>query len=810
MTSPDRLPDVAPEPVLFEQENRAQALRNAYVAVRHRWWAVLGVFLLVVSVTMWRTVQKPRMYRATATVRIGEGQAPISGLQTPVYRDYRVDPIQSEQIVIKSDAVASVAADMLGLRLQIGRPPHIHRSVLFGNVPPKVDSTAELGSYVLDLRDNVYALRRGAEVLGMSRYGEALSVRGITITLPTRPPIAEREVPLQVISERSAAGQVRGPIVTRGLPLTNIVEISVTGTEPALVKETANAVALAYREFSARDRLTRARNRTQFIDQQLDAQRAQLQTAQDALRAFKEGAQLSNVNAEQTALVASIHKFEGELDAARVKQRVYLRLIGRLEAADTATDELRRLAGTEAVQENDYISNLYTRWFELVKQREELLAQNKTSAHDDVKAVDRLISRTKEDLREASGLYLQGLQSRVESLQSTIASLRGETERYPSLEAQETRLMSDMKSVQAVYDQLQAELQRSRIAERDEDASVRLIDEAQQPTAPIAPNRKRIFFTSMIFGLLLGLGAAILLENLDDSVKSPEEMQVGLGLTVLGTIPRIRTAANGRGGERSVEERLVTHVDPRSPVAEAYRSLRTNLAFARVEQEVRTIVLTSPGPADGKSTTVANLAITFAQQGQRTLLIDADLRRAVIDKLFDVPRTPGLTDVLVGDARLADVVREAAIPNLAVIGSGRFPPNPAELLGSTAMRDVLRDCAAEFDIVLLDSPPLLAVTDAAVLATMTHGAILVVRVGSTAKAATRRAIMQLQTVRARILGSVLNDVDFRQGAFAGGYGYYYYYYYGQDGSRNGHGAARKVANRIRRLVTTRGRSSDDA
>ena len=217
----------------------------------------------------------------------------------------------------------------------------------------------------------------------------------------------------------------------------------------------------------------------------------------------------------------------------------------------------------------------------------------------------------------------------------------------------------------------------SRIAERDEDASVRLIDEAQQPTAPIAPNRKRIFFTSMIFGLLLGLGAAILLENLDDSVKSPEEMQVGLGLTVLGTIPRIRTAANGRSGERSVEERLVTHVDPRSPVAEAYRSLRTNLAFARVEQEVRTIVLTSPGPADGKSTTVANLAITFAQQGQRTLLIDADLRRAVIDKLFDVPRTPGLTDVLVGDAKLGDVVREAAIPNLAVIGSGRFPPNPA-------------------------------------------------------------------------------------------------------------------------------------
>ncbi|HJU89861.1 MAG TPA: polysaccharide biosynthesis tyrosine autokinase [Gemmatimonadaceae bacterium] len=809
MTIPDRLPDVASESVHYEPENRAQALRNAYIAVRHRWWAVVGVFLLVVSVTMWRTVQKPRQYRATATVRIGEVQAPISGLQTPVYRDYRVDPIQSEQIVIKSEAVASEAADMLGLRLQIVQPPNVHRHLVFGPTPPKVDSSAQVAGYTLDLREAVYALRREGQVLGTARYGDQLSAGGITLSLLERPRVPEREIALQVISERAAAGIVRGPIVTRGLPLTNIVEISFTGTDPTLVKETANAVALAYREFSARDRLERARNRTQFIAQQLEAQRGQLQTAQDALKAFKEGAQLSNVNAEQTALVASIHNFEGQLDGSRVKQRVYERLIGRLEAADTATDELRRLAGTEAVQENQYISNLYTRWFDLVKQREELLSQNKTSAHDDVKAVDRLISRTKEDLREASGLYLKGLQSRIESLQSTIASLRGETERYPSLEAQETRLLGDMKSVQAVYDQLQAELQRSRIAERDEDASVRLIDEAQQPTVPIAPNRRRIFFTSVIFGLLLGLGAAILLENLDDSVKSPEEMQSGLGLTVLGTIPRIRAATNGRDSDRSVEERLVTHVDPRSPVAEAYRSLRTNLAFARVEQEVRTIVLTSPGPADGKSTTVANLAITFAQQGQRTLLIDADLRRAVIDKLFDVPRSPGLTDVLVGEAMLADAVREAAIPNLAVIGSGRFPPNPAELLGSTAMRDVLRECSAEFDIVLLDSPPLLAVTDAAVLATMTDGAILIVRVGSTPKAATRRAMMQLQTVRARILGSVLNDVDFRQGAFAGGYGYYYYYYYGQDGSRNGHGTARAIANRLLRLVTTRTRSSDD-
>jgi capsular exopolysaccharide synthesis family protein len=287
-----------------------------------------------------------------------------------------------------------------------------------------------------------------------------------------------------------------------------------------------------------------------------------------------------------------------------------------------------------------------------------------------------------------------------------------------------------------------------------------------------------------VFGAILGLGAAVVLENLDDSVKSPDEVREQFGLSVVGTIPGIKDSDLPGENGAEVARRLATHFDPRSPVAEAYRSLRTNLAFARAHEAMRVLVLTSPGPADGKSTTVANLAITFAQQGQRTLLIDGDLRRAVLDKMFKVPRSPGLTDVLVGQQRLANVVHTTEIENLSVVGSGPFPPNPSELLGSSAMRDVLRDAQGEFDVVLIDSPPLLAVTDAAVLATMADGAILVIRVGSTAKAAVRRAVAQLQTVHGRIVGAVLNDVDLRSGAFSGSYGYYYYYYYG-EGSRNG-------------------------
>jgi capsular exopolysaccharide synthesis family protein len=284
---------------------------------------------------------------------------------------------------------------------------------------------------------------------------------------------------------------------------------------------------------------------------------------------------------------------------------------------------------------------------------------------------------------------------------------------------------------------------------------------------------------------MLGLAAAVAVEQFDDSVKSPDEARDSFDLTVLGTIPQIKEAAARRKTADGTSHRLVTHLDPKSPVAEAYRSLRTNLAFARAHDQLKTIVLTSPGPADGKSTTVANLAITFAQQGQRTLLVDADLRRAVLDKLFSVRREPGLTDLLVGRAQLADVVHESGIDNLSVLGSGPFPPNPSELLGSQAMRDVLSEASSAYDIVMLDSPPLLAVTDAAVLSTLVDGAILVVRMGATPRTSVRRAMSQLQTVHGRLIGAVLNDVDFRSGLYGGGYGYYYYYYYGADGHKNG-------------------------
>ena len=790
----------------------AFSVRDVLLAVRRRWWAVPIVFVLFVSFGIWRTMREPHIYRAATTVRIENATSPIAGVQTsaPTY-DYRIDPMVSEQQVIKSRMVAERVVNALGLRLRVVEPSGLERADLFGGVPPLVDSTAPPGDLRLTLGATTYSLSTGGIKYATATYGRAVAGGGVRFVVPERPPVREQSVLLEILPLAAAAAELRGWIATKVLPQTNIVEISYLGTEPALVRDVTNAVAREYAAVSSEMQRANARARSQFIASSLRDQRLRLDSAQDALKNFKEREQIGDVNSEQAALAQSIHRMEEAKQSGLVEQQIYYTLVGKLTAADTADEELRRLVGTEAVEKNRYIANLYDRWFSLVKERETLYARGRTEKNEDVKAVQRLISRTKEDVQSASQLYLLALQSRLGSLDKSIANLRVQTEKYPKLEAEQTRLSATMGTMQRTFDNLQSEFQLARISESVDAGRVQSIDEATLPTFAVSPNRKRAITYSALVGLLLGFALAFALDRLDDSVKSPDELREQMDLPMLGLIPAIRAERGSRRTSDSTAGRLITHADPRSPVAEAYRSMRTNLAFARAQQSPQAIVVASPGPSDGKSTTVANLAITFAQQGQRTLLIDADLRRAVLDKAFSIPRSPGLTEVIIGEASLEDAVHETAVPNLSLVASGRFPPNPAELLGSVRMQEILHEAKAQFDVVLLDSPPLLAVTDAAVLATMVDGVVLVVRTERTKRDAVRRALGHIHSVRGRLLGAVLNDVDLRSGAYYGSYGHYYYSYYGTDRrASNGGGAVRRLRQLVGRGASNNGESDEGA
>jgi len=774
--------------------------REVMLAVRRRWWAVPIVFVLFVAMGVWRTLREPHIYRAATTVRIEHASSPIAGVQSsaPTY-DYRIDPMVTEQQVIKSRMVAERVVEALGLRVRIVEPAGVKRAQLFGDVPPIIDSTSPPGDLRVTFGPRTYTLSSGAIRYATAPYGSAVAGGGVRFVVPERPPVGEGSVLLEVMPLTAAASEVRGGIGTKVLPQTNIIEISFVGTDPRMVRDIANTVANEYAAVSSEMQRTNARAKTRFIATSLRDQRGRLDSAQGALKDFKERQQIGDVNVELGALANSIHRMEEAKRYGLVEQQIYLTLVGKLAAADTADEELRRLVGTDAVERNRYIANLYDRWFSLVKERETLYARGRTDANEDVKAVHRLISRTKEDLRSASQLYLQAMESRLGSLDKTIADLRLQTEKYPKLEAEQASLVATVGTMQRTFDNLQSEYQLARIAESVDAGQVQMIDEATLPTFAVAPNRKRAITYSALVGLLLGFVLAFALDRLDDSVKSPDELRDHMDLPMLGLIPAIRLDRNGRRSSDATSGRLITHVDPRSPVAEAYRSMRTNLAFARAQQSPQAIVVASPGPSDGKSTTAANLAITFAQQGQRTLLVDADLRRAVLDRAFSVPRSPGLTEIIVGESTLDDATHATEIANLFILASGRFPPNPAELLGSTRMQEILRDAKTRFDVVLLDSPPLLAVTDAAVLATMVDGVVLVIRTERTKRDAVRRAISHVRSVRGRLLGAVLNDVDMRSGAYYGSYGHYYYSYYGRE-RRTERRDARAAVRRLRQMV----------
>jgi len=298
---------------------------------------------------------------------------------------------------------------------------------------------------------------------------------------------------------------------------------------------------------------------------------------------------------------------------------------------------------------------------------------------------------------------------------------------------------------------------------------VDVIEPAIVPTSPIGPRTMQNVLLAATVGLILAVGAAFLLEYLDDTIKTPDDIQQALGLFTMGAITRI-------SGDR-IEDKLVTTAHPRSPIAEAYRALRTNLQFFAVDKPLKTLLVTSANPIEGKSLTAANLGVVMAQAGMSVILVDSDLRRPVLHRVFQLTKEEGLTNALLQGISVSDGYLQATeVENLRVMTSGPVPPNPSELLASERMSGLIEHLKKQADVLLFDSPPCLAVTDAAVLSSQVDGVLLVVDAGVCRRELAVRAVDGLSKIGGNILGAVLNKLSPR-----GAGSYYYYYYYSEEG-----------------------------
>jgi tyrosine-protein kinase Etk/Wzc len=446
--------------------------------------------------------------------------------------------------------------------------------------------------------------------------------------------------------------------------------------------------------------------------------------------------------------------------------------------------------------------------------RKELLTR-RTPEDSDIRALDGRINELEGELRAMAATYLQGLTNQLRSIDSGMEDFRRQLRSIPEKELQYARLERQPKVLEGVYTMLQTRLKEAEVAAAARDPSVRIVDAAIPPTRPVWPKPTVTIITAILCGFLLGVAVAFTREYMDRAIRSRMDVRGATGLPVIGLIPRIQR----RGGSpvaliaesRKRQANLPTPALPRPPntirsgytfltteqldptserpqadptkqivervpltisskaavIAEALGVLQTNIAFSRQGAPAKTLVFTSPLPGEGKTTMVVNLALSLAQRGIRVLLIDADVRRGVVHSVFRGAREPGLSEVLQGllpfeRARRGVSVGERGL--LDYLTTGKLYPDDHSLVASDAMRTLLARGREEYDLVIVDTPPVNIITDAAILAAGADGVIIVARVGVTEAAALSYAVEQLRHVRAEVLGVVLNDIDLQRDA----------------------------------------------
>ncbi len=761
-------------------------VREYFAMVRRHWWVVVVVAVAAVAYSASKaTKEKPR-YRASATVRLVDARramaGDMAGRQGDMGFSYQADPIESQIQVLQSGAVAVVAAELKGLRLH---PVEGTRFVDEVN-DIQVADTATASLIALRFNPAGFTAASGGNVL-TGTYGQPVEIDGVRFTVAQQP--AVDSALFNVISRDAAIGVASGGFSATSRPRTDILDLSYTGGEPWQVKRVTNAMAEAFKIHNASSATELASRRRAFLEGQLRQTDSMLRAAQTNYSAFRSGRQVysstQQAGAEQSSLI-DITRRRAELDAERTTYTDLLSLARRSDGTRNAT--LRTLASSPGIAGNSVVQQFYSQLENLQRTRDSLINSGAAASNPDVAAIASLIPATSEKMMDAVQSHIQAIEAQIAALDRLRAAGAGRIAASPVAETQEQDLQQQVQTVQQMSRQLQDELQRARMSEAVEGGQVEIVTLATSPGYQMATGKDRKLFLGALVGVLIGCVAAILLDGLNASVRKRSDIERLLGIPALAVIPRLpssngtgkrmmkalpRFASNGKHRPGKPDSDLVTVNNMRSPAAESFRTLRTNLMFSQTVSAMRTLVVTSASPAEGKTTTASNLAVSFAQQGMRVLLVDCDLRRSRIHRLFGLQREPGFTDLVLGYVEEDVVTHATSVTGLYVISSGKLPPNPAELLGSDAARKTFAALSEGYDLIVIDTPPLLAASDAAILATLSNGVVLVLRAGATESAAAQQAVQQLNSVGARIVGAVLNDPDTQVPK----YGAYYHYEY---------------------------------
>ena len=599
--------------------------------------------------------------------------------------------------------------------------------------------------------------------------------------------------PLQNDSNRTSAllGAFRGNLRVALIPNTRIIEIHYNSTDPQLAASAVNTLAATYVEQNFKTKFESTMQASDWLSKQLVDLQMKVETSQEKLVRYQKEHEILGIDEKQNITTEKLDEVNKEMTSAEFdrmqKEAVYRQTqSGDPEAVAAAIiagnigggngtsllDKLREQQANLRIQVAELSTQLgpaYPKVAQLNSQLKEIDRQVQTEIN---KAVDHL-----------RGEYEAALQ-RETMLRGSFEKQKQEANKLNESAIEYSLLKRDVESNRTLYEGLLEKLKEAGVTAGLRSNNFRIINAARVPTAPSEPNIPRNLAFALVLGAISGVGLAFLLENMDNTVRTPEQAQAISALPSLGMIPLGSKSTNrGPGGTRlaltSSKEavEMVTQVRPQSQMAESYRALRTSLLLSNLGAPPKVVMVTSARPQEGKTTTSINTAIVLAQKGTRVLLVDADLRRPSVHKTLGMGPRSGLSNVLTGSATLQQtVVTSPVLPNLFVLPAGSPPPNPAELLASSNMRDLLAELREQYDHIVIDTPPTLSVTDAVVLSPRADATILVIRSGQTTKQALRRSRDILMQVNAHVAGVLLNAVDLTSPDY-----YYYYEYQGKYG-----------------------------
>ncbi len=549
-----------------------------------------------------------------------------------------------------------------------------------------------------------------------------------------------------------------------------LVDIRFRLPDPELATQVVNALAKNYIEQNLEYRFVASKEASDWLGERLDENRKQVEQAEAALQQYREQNDAIPLENRESIIVQKLSDLSAAVTQAKTdrfqKQAVYTQLESLRQSGDALDSFPAILSNTYIQQQKAYLAQLqsqYTQLSEKLGERHPEIIKVQSAIHMSQTKLDGEIAKIVQSVRNEYKAALAKENSLIQELNQQKLEAQGMARKsidYGVLER-------DVQSSKQIYESLLQRAKETGISSELKTSNIRIVDRAEQPRAPVAPRKTLNLALALVGGVILGLALAFFFEYVDSSIKTPDEIRSYLGLTTLGMVPALN-AKSLKGREPLIN----TGVPPN--FAEAFRTMRTNVLFAAADEGARTLVITSTGPGEGKTIVAANLAIGFAQAGQRVILIDADMRRPRVHQMFGQRQEPGLSNLMVGHAVPTATICKSGVPGLWLLPAGRIPPNPAELLGSRRFKEFITLLTQHFDSVIIDSPPIMAVTDSAVAASAASGVVFVVGAEMTSRQAAKAAIEQLQNGHPRFLGAVLNRVELERNA------YYYSSYYRRE------------------------------